>query len=408
MTEPDLLAGLVRAGLAAADDPDPRNVAALDRIIVLLTANALAAAPGALPGLRHAARVEDGCVLLAERSRAVDPAEAAAGNAAAITASQCDDGLREARGHPGLHAYAAALAAVEQQQGTVADLRRACRVGWEIGARLGLALGPLRSGIHPHGGWGAGAAAAATAAALGQPPETVEAAVATALAVALAGPADTATGGSSAHFLLAGLGTASGMRAAWHVVGGGGIPRNALQHLARVAHDDPPSATGLVLDRRPLIRDAYLKPIGMCAHALTSWTAAVRLPIAPHLEVMEIEVSTYAAAAELSQREPRSLLARRFSIPWAVGCAVTGQAVDTADPRVAALARRTEVLHDPALDDQYPASRPARVQVRLSDGTSQQGFARFHPGDREQPLDAAGLRRTVLALVRDGALAGRL
>lgn len=407
MTQRSILSDLVRSAHHAADSAHPVTREAVTQIAVRLTANALAPQADVLPGLRVAAQANDGAAHLPGGTRLADPAEAAAGIAAAITATQCDDGLREARGHPGLHAYAAALAVVDAQGGDLASFYKAFHVGWEVGARLGLALGPLRAGVHPHGGWGAAAAAASTAVALGLSDDVVSAAVETALSVALTGPDSTATGGSSSHYLLPALGTSSGIRAALHVAGGGDAPAGAFRHFAQVAHVADArgrGTTSAALTPRPLICDAYLKPLGVCAHALTSWTAVRRVRLPDPENIAEVQVHTYGAAAQLAQRQPRTLLARRFSIPWAVGCAAWGSDVAADDVRVGAVAAVTGVIHTAIFDSDYPASRPAAIRIRMKDGRVFEEFARFHPGDREQPLSAEAERSVLARLVRCSSL----
>lgn len=389
------------------------------RIATRLAANAVAAADPILPAFARAPVPDGVCTLLPGLGLPLgcgatnEAAAAAALNAAAITVSQCDEGLREARGHPGLHAFAAGLAAAEYEDRSLSDLLHALAVGWEVGARLGLLLGAPRPGVHPHGGWGAAAAAAAAGAAVGLDPAGLVDAVNAALTVGLCGPDASTRDGQNSHYLLPALGTANGLTTAYLVRDGLRPPERALAHFGRLVHEGAPTAasTDAALVARPLLLDAYFKPVGCCAHTLTSWTAARDLAAEITAEdVAEVEVVTYGGAAVLAERRPANRLARQFSIPWAVACGFVGADgadpvsdwLDPADQRgrperserfecVSRLAERVVVRHDPALDAGYPAGRPAVVRVWSRTGRRFSAEARFHPGDREVPLGPAEL-----------------
>lgn len=378
------LEGLVRAGLDAARTHRERDEhAATLRVVRRLTANALASAADL--AVRTMAPPADRGTTVLSTGALASPEQAAAANAAAITVTQCDEGLREARGHPGLHAFPAAAAVVEERDGSLGDVLDATAVGWEVGARIGLWLGAPRDGIHPHGGWGAAAAAAASAAALGLDEETILAAVAIALTTALTGPDSSTYAGQSSHYVLPALGTSNGVTAARLAAVGVEAPDAALSHFHRVAYGGPPVLTEL----GPTLMDlAYFKPIGVCAHALTAWEAARRLAgqVQP-VDVAALEVRTYAAAAKLNVRQPDSSLARQFSIPWVVARALASvDAEDAATTEVHRLAGVTTLTHDERLDDGYPFARPAQLVVITRQGHQHVAEAEFHLGDREVPF----------------------
>ncbi|WP_433232988.1 MmgE/PrpD family protein [Micromonospora sp. CA-248260] len=312
-------------------------------------------------------------------------------------------------GHPGLHAYAAALAATEADGRSLRVFLRALAVGWEVGARLGLLLGAPRPGVHPHGGWGTGAAAAAAGIVTGQDTAGVTDTVNLALTVALAGPEADTRRGHAAHYLLPALGTANGLTVARLADAGFPATGPALPHLARTVHhggtDRPVDGA---LGSRPLLPDAYFKPVGVCAHTLTGWTVARAM--ARDLtadEVATVTVDTYAGAALLAERRPVGRLARQFSIPWVVACGLVGTdpgapdgPADDRRARAARLAERVTVRHDPGLDQGYPAGRPAVVEVTTRSGARLTGRARFHHGDREDPMTADELAAVDAALLR--------
>jgi 2-methylcitrate dehydratase PrpD len=89
-------------------------------------------------------------------------------------------------------------------------------------------------------------------------------------------------------------------------------------------------------------------------------------------------------------------LSARFSIPFAAAIALmrghlTATSIDDAalaDPNVRDLASRIKVKHDPGLDAGYPAGRPARVIITMSDGTIHQSETSIARGDTANPMSA--------------------
>jgi 2-methylcitrate dehydratase PrpD len=403
---------MVTGGLRAAVIHDAEGTAGGDQVRLVamrLFANAVAAGEKAL--LRCLAPSGPvGSTCLATRSVA-SVEQAASANAAAVTMTQCDEGLREARGHPGLHAFSAAMAMVEMVDGTVGDMLSALAAGWEVGARLGLALGPVREGIHPHGGWGAAASAASAAVALGLDDTKITEAVANALGLGLVGPDSSVYAGDDSHFLLPAIGAATGVTAARATAAGVTAPARALEHFSAVAHQDGAKPASIdPFSGESMLRLAYLKSSGICAHALVAWELAKQLGSSVEVDhISGVLVETYAGAARLSGRAPATRLARQFSLPWAVASGLLGQHPDGAhSDAVRDLAGLVNVQHDPALDEGYPAGRPTHLTVQMRDGRVIRASGQFHLGDRERPLshaDAAAIDARLLGSTRDAATA---
>ncbi|GAA2003420.1 MmgE/PrpD family protein [Nakamurella flavida] len=331
------------------------------------------------------------------------PAAAAGIHAAAVTVGQCDDGLREAAGHPGLHAFGAAWSVGLTVDAALGDVLAAFATGWEAGARLGLLLGRPRTGIHPHGGWGTAAAAVATATILGGDLQAQEAAARAALSVALTGPDSTLVAGASTHYLLPALGTANGVTVGLLGLDLADTPVDAVSHFASVAHPRAAAAGG---PDTPLLLQAYLKPLGLCAHTLTAWQVADDLRREGGADrVVGTHVRTYRAAAALAGSHGRTVLARRFSVPWAVAYGLSGRRPGPDDGDLAALAASVLIDHAPELDDGYPRGRPTRVDFHFDDGRTVARQAVVHLGDRERPLSDRAEIDVCAALLADGGRA---
>ena len=79
------------------------------------------------------------------------------------TVLEMDEGHQFAKGHPGMHVFPALLAAARNSEISGEGFLRAFIIGYDVGARIGLASN-LNPNMHPHGTWGGLGAAASLAA----------------------------------------------------------------------------------------------------------------------------------------------------------------------------------------------------------------------------------------------------
>ena len=113
-----------------------------------------------------------------------------------------------------------------------------------------------------------------------------------------------------------------------------------------------------------------------------------------------IDVATYVWAAQLDGKEPRNMLAAKFSLPFTLATTIVNGAAsipafrDPAreDERTRALARRVVVREDPELTSMLPGLRPARVTIVLKDGRSLHAEALTNRGDTEDPYSDREIR----------------
>lgn len=102
---------------------------------------------------------------------------------------------------------------------------------------------------------------------------------------------------------------------------------------------------------------------------------------------------------------PRTRETADHSLPVCVAMAlldghVTAHQFETdrwAAEDVLGLVKRVIATGDPALDQQYPGGRPARLTVTLGDGRTLEGFAAVPLGDVTRPMDDAALERKFMA-----------
>jgi 2-methylcitrate dehydratase PrpD len=337
--------------------------------------------------------------------RRAAPAVAALVNGTAGTMLELDEGNQFCRGHPGIHVIPAALAAAQALGRSGRDLLAAIVLGYEVGARIGIAA-KLRPSMHPHGTWGVVGAAVAVAwlnrASAAQMAETVN----VASTLGLATSRRTMLEGGTVRNAFAGSANLTGLHA-WAMVEAG--LTGEADGLGTVfgtviAEDWTPSAMVADLGTRWEIARNYFKRHACCRYNHAALDALERIVaeaggIDP-AAVEGVEIATYVWAAQLAGAEPHNMLAAKFSLPFAIATTLHHGAAGVAafrdaarlDPAIRALARRVRVTEDPALTAALPARRPAVVTLSLRDGRRFTARAEVNRGDVEAPYGPDALR----------------
>lgn len=325
-------------------------------------------------------------------------------NAVTGCAVELDEGHRFARGHPGLHIIPGAVAMAEALDSSLDDLLASVVVGYEVAARVGLMMQNRRRAIHVHGTWPALGVVGALARLTGADPETTSNGLRI-VATALPMPYRKATtAGDSVRNLYAGIGVRSALLAL-------AAARSGFQGTHRVIEDhlQPLLATDGEISEPAsgayLILSNYFKVHGVCGNL--GGLLDIVLNLAEHerltermAEIERIVVSTFAEAVGLSEPRPRTALAARFSIPFAIAYTVRyGRspqvaltAEELADGQVAALAERVEIIEDLAASRAYPSEHRWSVAVHLAGGQSLIRFGVKPVGQFDHPASPDALR----------------
>jgi len=327
-------------------------------------------------------------------------ANAALANGTAAHALDYDDMCFVSLAHPSAPLVAAAIAAAEATGGSGAAALDAYIVGFEIEARLGLAMNPrhYQRGWHCTSTLGTIGAAAAASRLLGLD--------AGAMQHALAIAASEASGvkenfGTMVKPLHAGLAARNGIVAA-HLAQAG--------MTASAAAIDGPQGFLAAMDAERLSLDDVVGDLGdrweivdtgitvklypSCAGTHPTLDAVLDLKrdhrfAADDVDAIEIGVDPIVPTI-LIYDQPASGLEAKFSMPFCVAAAVVHGRVgiDTFDesalhdPAVIALQRRVTMRIDPAIDAAAPSLTQANVIVRLRDGralTAAANGARGYP-----------------------------
>ena len=338
----------------------------------------------------------------------VEPATLLTGTAACVL--ELDEGNKHARGHPAAHVLPVALAVGAAVDATGEAVLTAFLAGHEVAARFGRAtrLGP---GVHPHGHYGATGAAAAAARLHGLDAGGIAAAIDAAAGLALAPPFESALAGSFVRNTWLGVAGVHGLLAAQLAAAGlATVDGTAAASLGGILGSlDPGPLTDQLGDRYDITL-GYLKRHAACSFTHPAVDAVLDLVAGglDHRQVRGIRVETHALAAPLARTEPPTRLAAMFSIPHTVAAALVRGALDPeaagptarTDPDVRRLAAATTVVHRADFDDRAPAERPARVTLRLVNGSERSREVPNPVGDADyHPLGRDGVRAKLHALL---------
>jgi 2-methylcitrate dehydratase PrpD len=349
-------------------------------------------------------------LLGAGRFAPVEPATLLTGTAACVL--ELDEGNKHARGHPAAHVLPVALAVGAAADSSGDEVLTAFLAGHEVASRFGRAT-RLAPGVHPHGNYGVTGAAVAAARLLGLDADGIAAAIDAAAGLVLAPPFDSALAGSFVRNTWLGVAGTNGLLAARLAEAGlASVDGTAAASLGGILGNLDPEPLTEQLGERYDITLGYLKRHAACSFTHPAVDAVLDLmarePSLHYGQVRGIQVETHALAAPLARTDPPTRLAAMFSIPHTVAAALvlgtldpeaTGPAGRT-DPEVRRLAAATTVVHRADFDDRAPAERPARVTLRLVDGSKRSHEVPNPVGDADyHPLGHDGVRVKLRALL---------
>ncbi len=351
-----------------------------------------------LQGLASRVAASPGPASLAGLGRATSADAAALIHGTAGTFLEMDEGNRFSRGHPAIHALPAALALCQERGLQAEAFLTGVLAGYEVGSRIGRAA-RLRPSMHPHGTWGTVGAAAACARAAGLGPQETGEVINVASSLSIATSRRTMLEGGLVRNVYAGLANRHGLLALTLCDAGFTGEQNGLASVFGQVVSDGLDELALLagLGTQWHIQQNYFKRHACCRFnhgtldALDLIDEQQGLP-APSA-IAGIEVESYHLAAELKDPAPRNTLAAKFSVPFAVATRIvhgsSGLASFTWDavrsPEVAQLAARVSIREDPTLSARLPRERPARVRIRLVDGTERIAEVGVNRGDDEKP-----------------------
>lgn len=318
-------------------------------------------------------------------------------NGTAGTFLEMDEGNRFAKGHPAIHVLPALWALGEIKGHSGRGVMEALVLGYEVGARIGIAAS-LRPDMHPHGTWGTVGAAAAVAKLLGHDAARIRETINVASSLTIASSKRTMLEGGTVRNAYAGISNRMALMAIDLVEAGFVGERDGLSSVfgkvVSERFDTAKMIDGLGSDWQ--IDRNYFKLHSCCRYnhgALDALDRMLARETVAADAVERIDVASYLYAAELDDQAPRNTLAGKFSVPFAVATRLVrgSSAVENftwdaiRDERVRNLAQRVFVTEDKSMTARLPQFRPARVDVRLRDGRILTAAVEANRGDDQDP-----------------------
>ena len=328
------------------------------------------------------------------------------------TVLEMDEGHQFAKGHPGMHVFPALLAAARNSEISGEGFLRAFIIGYDVGARIGLASN-LNPNMHPHGTWGGLGAAASLAALHNMDTQqaneylnivsslTLATSRKTMLEGATVRNSYTGVSNKMAHvglsLLKAGFtGESDGIESIF-----GGVVSSRF---------DSKSAFDLIGKRFEVNRN-YFKLHACCRYNHAALDALWKL-IENHKElkslelIKEIKIRSYNLAAELKDQNPRNVLACKFSVPFAISTTLVNldsgvmsftEAMRT-NKKIQKLCQKVVIEEDPLMTQKTPDLRPAHVTISMEDGTTFEASVTTNRGDWQDPYSEKDLQEKFLSL----------
>lgn len=388
-----------------ADLPD----IVVDRAVQVLRDSVAVIGAGAaepeMAGLRRemASSSSGGSATVIGSDMRTDPKTAAFLNGTAGTFLELDEGNQYARGHPGIHVVPSGLAVGERDGVSGEDLLLSLVLGYEVGSRIGIAC-KLRMSMHPHGTWGTVGSAVTVAKLMGCDADAFAEIINVSSSLGLATSRQTMLQGGTVRNTFSGVSGHMGILAYELLKAGFSGEHDGLSTVyGSVVSEsfDPTEMTSELGSRYEIARN-YFKRHACCRYnhgALDALEIALRKAPRPTIapeEVASIDVVTYSLAAQLQDRQPRNTLAGKFSVPFAVATTIVngGSGVESftidkvRDQHIRDLAEKVSVVEAPELTAMMPALRPARVTIRMTDGSVLEAETHTNRGDTEDPYSA--------------------
>ena len=239
-------------------------------------------------------------------------------NGSHMVATEMDEGNQFAKGHPMSHLFPALMAAAEGGSYCGRDFITAVVCAYEVASRWGRAV-VLRPEVHPHGNWGTAAAACAVAKLRKSTEKEIEAAILLANSIPLPSAWASAFTGVNVRDVYIGLSNMHGLMVSGMLEAGFVSSPEVISSMygALLGNGVDPASLSEGLGKEFLIEKNYFKPHASCrfTHGVIDALEKIQQD-GPLKGIREIRVETYSAAAALDKKNPATILAAKFSIPY--------------------------------------------------------------------------------------------
>lgn len=357
----------------------------------------------------------EGCRIMFDGRRCSAPGAVLAGGMQ-IDSVDAHDGHKLTKGHVGCGVLPTALAFSEMDSETAeSDLMGLLLVGYEIGARAGMALHHSASDYHTSGAWIALAAAGIGARAM----KLTAAQTREALGIAeYHGPRSQMMRCIDHPTMLkdgSGWGAMAGASASLLAQDGfTGSPALTIE-------SDDIQSIWSDLGTRWTMLEQYVKAYPVCRWAQPAIAAVIKLHEQhefTHVDIKRLEIGTFHESKRLSVSSPSDTEQAQYSLSFPTAVAVVHKDVGLAhidgdglsDQDVLRISQLVQIVEVDAYNDRFPANRMSHVSIELNDGRVLESGPTEAAGDPEQPftaeqIEAKFIRFASPALSEFGAIA---
>lgn len=407
------LTGRLAAYMVASRDralPDAVLVEAkhriLDTVAAMVSGSALRPGVMATKFIRTQGGTPESSILVSDiKTTAIN---AALINGMLAHSGESDDFEAVTKAHPGSSTVPAALAVAEKEQRSGTEMIRAVALGYDVGCRFLLALGPdhVRGTHRGAEAYAATMGAMATAASLCRFDET-------AMRYAISYAAQQVSGLWSwvddpdhieKAFDFSGMGARNGVTAAMMVQAGLTGVRDVLDGthnlLLALSTNPKPEVMVAELGTRFFITESGIKTFSVGYPNQSALDAMLKLRREHNLSPANVErivVHLPEDAVRIVSSSPMPDVNCQYLIATAlvdgdVSYVNSHSREHMAAPAIRAVMERIKVIGDPLLNDPA-APRGAIVEVELNNGATYNKHTRFPPGTRENPLNTEAVTR---------------
>ena len=328
------------------------------------------------------------------------------------TVLEMDEGHQFAKGHPGMHIFPALLAAARNREFSGEEFLRAFIIGYDVGARIGLASN-LNTNMHPHGTWGGLGAAAGLAVMNKMNAQEASEYLNIVSSLTLATSRKTMLEGATVRNSYAGVSNKMAHVGLMLLKAGFTGEQDGIKSIfgSVVSNKfDDKSAVELLGKRFEVSRN-YFKLHACCRYNHAALDALWKI-IEQHSEVKninqieKIEVQSYNLAAELKDKNPRNVLACKFSVPFAI--ATTLANLDSGvlsftehmrtNKNIQNLCQKVTIVEDTNMTGKLPNLRPADVYIQMANGSTFKAKVTTNRGDWQDPYSEEELKQKFISL----------
>ena len=328
------------------------------------------------------------------------------------TVLEMDEGHQFAKGHPGMHIFPALLAAARNREFSGEEFLRAFIIGYDVGARIGLASN-LNTNMHPHGTWGGLGAAAGLAVMNKMNAQEASEYLNIVSSLTLATSRKTMLEGATVRNSYAGVSNKMAHVGLMLLKAGFTGEQDGIKSIfgSVVSNKfDDKSAVELLGKRFEVSRN-YFKLHACCRYNHAALDALWKI-IEQHSEVKDInqiekiEVQSYNLAAELKDQNPRNVLACKFSVPFAIATTLanldSGVLSFTENMRTSKniqnLCQKVTIVEDTNMTGKLPNLRPADVYIQMANGSTFKAQVTTNRGDWQDPYSEEELKQKFISL----------